>query len=160
MSTSIYLMPGQVAVLSEPGEIRTLLGSCVAVALYDPVARVGGLNHFLLPEATDQGPGPQPCRYGDHAMPTLIDGMLRCGALLKHMIAEVYGGAAVVSSLKTGFPIGEANVELACRALEQRGIRIAARDTGGRRGRKVLLNLPDGRVTVRYLTRTQAAEGA
>lgn len=138
----VSIIQGEHAVVSEPETvITTLLGSCIAVCLQDPVARVGGMNHFLLGEP---GPGDAPGsqdmqRYGVNAMELLINAMMSRGAVRGRMRAHVYGGANVVAGLtsaKSG-SIGSANAAFATRFVRTEGIAIGHVDTGGTRARRV-----------------------
>jgi chemotaxis protein CheD len=79
---SVYLHPGQIYTDAHAAYVTTVLGSCVAVCLWDPVARVGGMNHFLLPH----GKGP---RYGNEAMTHLVEEMTTRGAFVARMVAKV-----------------------------------------------------------------------
>jgi len=145
----VYLHPGQLAVAGAPCTLTTILGSCVGVCLYDPVARVGGLNHFLLPRAPAGGGSP---RYGDVAMRRLIDGLSRLGGEPARLTATVVGGACVLDAYRDTTPsLGGANVAAALEALAGAGIRVAAQHVGGHRGRRVLFTTQDGNVLVRTL---------
>ncbi len=141
----ISIVQGEHAVVAEPHVvIATLLGSCVAVCLHDPVAKVGGMNHFLLGE---------PCanqmltpidrqRYGVHAMELLINGLMAKGAARNRLSAHLYGGANMISGLGT---IGSSNGAFARRFMETEGIAIAHCDLGGTRARKVEFMPHEGR---------------
>ena len=87
----VYLHPGQFTVAVAPCTITTILGSCVAVCLFDPVARIGGLNHFLLPRAPGKN---NSLRFGNVAVPRLIEAMVECGAVKRRLQAKVIGGAS------------------------------------------------------------------
>ena len=141
----VYLHPGQILVASHAALVSTILGSCVAVCLWDPVARVGGLNHFLLPLGRGS-------RYGNEAMSMLIDAMVARGALVDFMIAKVFGGACVIEGF-TGprKAIGVQNIEAAMRSLDAHSIPVRVDQTGGRRGRKVLFNTGTGQAYVKEI---------
>jgi len=133
----IAIIQGQNAVVAEPNWlITTLLGSCIAVCLYDPVARVGGMNHFLLGEpGRERNLTPQDMqRYGVHAMELLINGMMSKGATRQRLRAHLYGGANIIAGLGS---IGSSNAGFARRFVETEGIAIGHADVGGNRARKV-----------------------
>jgi two-component system chemotaxis response regulator CheB len=130
-----FLLPGKFIVVNEPTHITTVLGSCVAVALYDPVAKVAGLNHFLLPESP-AGEVPS-ARYGEFALRAMMDEMLTKGANPRHLQAKVYGGGEVLGSLRIGKTVGPRNVEIAEAFLKENGIPVRQRDTGGKKSRKI-----------------------
>lgn len=131
------IVQGEYRVVAEPGVmITTLLGSCIAVCLRDPVVRVGGMNHFLLSEPNPDSlvdEADMHC-YGIHAMELLINEIMKLGGLRSRMRAQLYGGANVVAGLGG---IGHDNAAFARRFLETEGIAIGHADTGGRQARKV-----------------------
>jgi len=140
---SVYLHPGQIFAASHSVLVSTVLGSCVAVCLWDPVARVGGMNHFLLP----RGKGP---RYANEAMTQLIDELTSRGAFVARMVAKVFGGACVIPGF-TGArqAIGAQNTEAALSFLAAHSIPVRAEQTGGRRGRKLLFHTGTGQAYVK-----------
>ena len=134
----IYLFPGQWAATKEPTEITTILGSCVGVALFDYKLKIGALNHYLL---ADLPPGDAPtARYGEVAMREIIDEMLALGSSKKFLQAKVYGGANVLSGVSIGEGIGNRNIALALRILEENRIPVVEQNVGGTKGRRIVLN--------------------
>lgn len=112
--------------------LTTILGSCVATCLCDPVARVGGMNHFLLPDgASDEGQG---FRYGALAMELLINGLLKMGARKARLEAKLFGGARMNDGLG---PIGEINSAFAMDFLRSEGIRCRSQSLGGTNARRI-----------------------
>jgi chemotaxis protein CheD len=133
----VAIVQGENAIVVEPGVVvSTLLGSCVAACLYDPVAKVGGMNHFLLgePSADHRVSAGDMQRYGIHAMELLINGMMARGAMRTRLRAHLYGGGNIVSGLGG---IGTANAAFARRFMTDEGIEIAHSDLGGTSARKV-----------------------
>ena len=133
----ISIVQGEHAVTGEPDTmISTLLGSCVAVCLHDSVAKLGGMNHFLLGEpGADQKLGQAEMqRYGIHAMEVLINAMMQKGAVRHRLRAHLYGGGNIVSGLGA---IGSNNAAFARRFMEMEGIAIGHCDLGGTSARKV-----------------------
>lgn len=110
----------------------TILGSCVATCLSDPVARIGGMNHFVLPNGS--GNDGTRNRYGLHAMELLINGLLKMGARKDRIEAKLFGGAMMHDGLGR---IGLANAEFAERFLEVEGIRCVAKSLGGTECRRI-----------------------
>ncbi|WP_380874066.1 putative chemoreceptor glutamine deamidase CheD [Sphingomonas sp. DBB INV C78] len=142
----IPIIQGEHRVTAEPGVIiSTLLGSCVAVCLQDPVARVGGMNHFLLgePGLDDAGQRAGQERYGVHAMELLINAMMQRGATRTRLRAHLYGGANIIAGLGS---IGSSNAAFARRFMETEGIEIGRCELGGTRARKVEFMPYEGRV--------------
>lgn len=136
-----HLYPGELRVTDEPELISTILGSCVAVAIYDPVARVGGLNHFLL-DSPPPGETPSP-RYGSYAIPALVEALIRMGGIPSNFRAKVYGGSNVLIELTDTLEIGSKNVRFALSKLEELGIPVLERDTGGSAGRRIVFSTED-----------------
>ena len=141
----VSIVQGENAIVAEPHVIvSTLLGSCVAACLYDPVAKVGGMNHFLLgePSADHRVSALDMQRYGVHAMELLINGMMAKGAARNRLRAHLYGGANIVSGLGS---IGSSNAAFARRFMSDEGIEVAHCDLGGTSARKVEFLPHEGR---------------
>jgi chemotaxis protein CheD len=143
-----YLHAGQLAVASEPTAIATVLGSCVAVCLWDPGSRVGGVNHFLLPHHVERERSP---RFGNVAVPQLVDAVVRAGASRAGLVAKVFGGACVLGSIRHARRLGEENAALALHLLEEARIPVLDRDVGGERGRKLIFVSDEGTAWVKLL---------
>lgn len=119
------------------------LGSCVAVAIHDPLARVTALAHVLLPSASmARGREPtRPAKFADLAVPLLVREMRRLGAE-GHLSAKLVGGARMFGSLLgTGINMGERNVEAIRHALASCRVRVVAEDVGGEHGRNVIVDV-------------------
>jgi len=126
------------------------LGSCVAILLHDPVARVGGLAHVLLPSPALSRKDANPAKFPQTAIPRLLELMGQEGASVRRVTARLVGGASMFASLAAPGTIqmGERNL-VACRqALHQQGVALAGQATGGDYGRTVRLWVADGRVEV------------
>lgn len=133
-------------------EIRTLLGSCVCVCLWDPVLRIGGANHFQLPDTRSD----HACaRYGVHAMELLINRMLALGGDRRRFLALAFGGGAVIPAL-TRHHVGQRNAEFAKRFLETEGIPLRGGDLGGTTPRQVRFDTATGTGSCRRLGTTEA----
>ncbi|MFP5520120.1 MAG: chemotaxis protein CheB [Bdellovibrionia bacterium] len=135
---SYYLYPGKLAAFKEETVVSTLLGSCVAVALHDPTSKVGGLNHYLLPEGM-QGER-ESARYGIDAIRMLIEECVQLGADRRRLQAKIYGGANVISVSKLGDGIGTRNIEIAEKVLRENGIQILEKNVAGESARTIKLN--------------------
>lgn len=141
--TALSIAPGGWAV-EAARPIATLLGSCVAVCLWDPQLRLGGLNHFMLPEYKARGGREMDALLcGDHAMEVLLNALLARGARRPRLQAKVFGGGAIVESF-SGAPIGDRNAAFAREWLEREGIPIVAADVLGPWSRKVVFDPGSG----------------
>lgn len=149
---------GEFAVARDQGRLAALgLGSCVAVILHDPMARVGGLAHVVLPTASASRDHSNPLKFADAAVPNLIDEMVKAGAKAGGITARLVGGASMFSSLipPDAETMGHRNVQ-ACRdALAQREIEVVGEDVGAHHGRSTVIDVSDGVVTVRTVGRTE-----
>jgi len=144
---SYYLYPGGLFAAPEPHRVTTVLGSCVAVCLWDPLRRIGGINHYLLPLWNGEGlPTP---RYGNIAIDALLERMLTLGAARSGLQAKVFGGAAMWENSNGLLAVGERNIALARRQLERQGIPVVAADVGGDSGRKIIFETATGSVLLR-----------
>jgi len=128
--------------------IATLLGSCVAVCLYDPKLRLAGMNHFLLPSGNRRDiNNVDTVLHGDYAMEVLRNAMFARGASDKRLVAKAFGGGNVVNAIQMA--IGTRNAEFARQWLQREGIPLLADDLGGSWSRKVVLDPLTGDVFCR-----------
>lgn len=136
--------------------IATLLGSCVAVCLYDPKLKIGGMNHFLLPSRTRSADADtEIVLNGDYAMEILANSLFNQGARKERLVAKAFGGGTIVSSIRMA--IGERNAEFAREWLEREGIPLVASDLSGPWSRKVVFVPQTGDAFCRRIATTQAA---
>jgi chemotaxis receptor (MCP) glutamine deamidase CheD len=143
---------GETHVSREPVEIKTLLGSCVAACMYDPVAGVGGMNHFLLPH-TESTHEIDRQRFGTHAMETLINGLMSQGADRRRLQAKIFGGGNVLGMVTKRPTVGEQNATFATEFLRVEGIALVASRLGGSSGMEVRFHPHTGKVFVRDISR-------
>ena len=130
---TVTVIQGDYAVSADPDVIMsTVLGSCVAVCLYDPFAQVGGMNHFLL-AGSKQGSSDD-LKYGVNAMELLINHLLRTGAQRHALIAKMFGGARMTDHSRD---IGQSNVTFARDFLQQEGIKCLSESLGGDKARRL-----------------------
>ena len=137
----VNLQPGDHYATKENVSLTTLLGSCVAACLYDPIAHVAGMNHFMLASrryarnlplsVTDAG------RYGVHSMELLINDMLLLGAVKSRLKAKVFGGGAVIEGVSHDnfLCVGEVNERFIREFLRTENIPVESSDLGGTQGR-------------------------
>ncbi|MEM0930487.1 MAG: chemotaxis protein CheD [Pseudomonadota bacterium] len=131
---------GDLVVARHPAQsFTTVLGSCIAIGLWDPVSQVGGLNHFLL--AHSQGEASRDLRYGDTAIPALVGKVEAAGADLRRIRAIVVGGANMIRAM---LPIGTENAAFARDWLAEQRIPVVSEDTGGVHARRLSFTPGDG----------------
>ncbi len=152
IKASIHI--GGVWASSKPSIVRTVLGSCIAVCLHDPISGVGGMNHFMLPGAA--GDADLSTRYGVNAMELLINRCMREGADRRRLEAKVFGGGHVLKTRTHEASVPRINIEFALKFLSFEGIPIISRDVGGFAGRNVNFFTDTGRVLLKRLGETGA----
>lgn len=147
---SVYLHANNVFASPLPCTVTTILGSCVAVCLWDQVRRIGGMNHFLLPYGADALHSA--ARFGGPATRALIEKLVELGARVKGLHAKVFGGASVLGAFRAGEThLGTKNVHVARQVLGEAGIPIVGENVGGLRGRKMVFYTDDGSAFVKLL---------
>ena len=149
------LLPTQYLVVDTDIALVTVLGSCVAACIRDPVLRIGGMNHFMLPDG-QVGDG-APARYGSYAMELLINDLLKRGAHRSRLEAKVFGGANVLKGFSHN-PVGTRNSEFVRGYLKAERISVVAEDLLDIHPRKVWFFPYSGRVVVQRLPHAHGAE--
>lgn len=149
---AVKLLPGEYYVTSGDMVLATVLGSCVSACLRDSVTGIGGMNHFMLPDAVEPlvFDAAAAMRYGRHAMQVLLGEVIRAGARRERLEAKVFGGGAVLASMSL-LNIGDRNADFVLRYLLAEGICIVAQDLRGNLPRRINFFPSSGRVTVRKL---------
>ena len=136
------------------GELVTLgLGSCVAICLHDPVARVAGMAHVLLPNRSLSRSSENPAKFPQSAIPLLLEKMVALGAEQGRITARLVGGASMFGNLTPSGAVqmGERNVVASRQVLQEQGVPITAEATGGTTGRSIRLQANDGTLWIRTL---------
>lgn len=144
-----YLYPSALFADSEPYLVDTILGSCVAVCLYDPVTKIGGINHYMLP--LWNGNGLASPKYGNIAIEKLIEKLVSFGCKTSNMQAKIFGGGEVVETTNNMFRIGERNIETAEKILKENNIKVVGKSVGGKKGRKIRFNTHTGVVLMKHI---------
>lgn len=142
---AVKVLPGEYFVSNEDILIMTVLGSCIAACIWDGKARVGGMNHFMLPEGED-GSG----RYGSYAMELLLNEMIKMGARRETMQAKVFGGGAVMAGFTT-MNVGERNTKFVLDYLATERIPVVSQDVLDIHPRKVCFFPVTGKALVKRL---------
>ena len=143
-----YLHPSNLFVSGKDCWVDTVLGSCVSVCLIDKERQLGGINHYMIPFWN--GDGLESPRYGNVAIKRLIQELIELGAQRSCLEAKLFGGGKILSDIKS-FHIGERNIAIAYKILDEENIPVVASSTGGDRGRKLLFNPFTGEVLQKYL---------
>lgn len=150
------ILPGECYVSDRHEMITTVLGSCISACVRDPVAKVGGMNHFMLPiQSGVDGISrvalmdPALC-YGNWAMEYLLNAVMKLGGRKERMEVKVFGGGRVLSGM-TNIDVGKQNVDFVFQFLEKENLRVMAQDVGDIYPRKVLYFPDTGSVKVKKL---------
>jgi chemotaxis protein CheD len=142
---------GQMHASQHPAVIYTLLGSCVAVCLFDPVARVGGMNHILLPGSADLRHQAQAARYGDNAIAMLLKKVLNVGASRQRVVAKAFGGAHLFKDMSLENSTGLKIVDAVLACLKREGLRLVNQDLAGNFTRKLFFHTDTGEAYMKRL---------
>jgi chemotaxis protein CheD len=149
---AVRILPGQYHAARGREAITTVLGSCVSTCLWDPVGRVGGMNHFMLPgdAASPSSPWAASARFGVYAMELLINEMIHLGADRRRLVAKVFGGARVLAGFQK-LDVGTKNCEFVLEFLRVEGIRVVAQDLLDVYPRKVVFFPDTGKAQLKKL---------
>jgi chemotaxis protein CheD len=146
----IVLMPGQMHMGHQVASLRTLLGSCVAITLWHPARRIGGMCHFLLPSRPHRASDVPDGRYGDEAVDAMVQMLRRLGTQPADYVAHLYGGAdTMASSGGVRLNIGERNIEQGWKLIDLHGFTLDGVDVGEDIPRVVTLTLATGQVLMK-----------
>jgi chemotaxis protein CheD len=154
-SWSAKILPGEYYVTRGDESISTVLGSCISACIRDPALRIGGMNHFMLPEDTSNGKSSWldaaaglATRYGSFAMESLINDLLKQGARRERLETKLFGGGRILASMTD---VGSRNIAFARDWLKTEGLGIAAEDVGDVVPRRVIYMPATGKVMLKHL---------
>ncbi|MBU4260914.1 MAG: chemotaxis protein CheD [Proteobacteria bacterium] len=159
-----YLKPGELFLGEEAAVVKTLLGSCVAVTMFSPRYHVGSVCHGVLPSCRNEHPCVGDCRdgprYVDCAIRRMLEWFLTQGIARDEIVVKVFGGSDMYSTPEGNERkgVGKQNIDMALKTLEQEGLRLAASDVGGLRGRKVIFRIYSGEVFLKRLSSSEHKE--
>lgn len=157
MGNTIKVGMADLQVAKAPDSLITLgLGSCIGLTLYDPVAKVGGMVHYMLPDSTLLKNNSNIAKFGDTGIRELYNRMVRQGAVPRRMVAKIAGGAKMfeVSGLSNVGNVGERNIQQAKKMLKELQIPLVAEDTGLNYGRTVTLHCETGEFFIKSVGKT------
>lgn len=137
-----FLHPGYIFVSQEPHLVHTVLGSCISVCLWDSVNKFGGICHYIYSTASN---GERNGKYGEMAIPHLLNLMMEIGAKKESLKAHIVGGGEN-SNFRS--PIGMDNATLAQKLIKKYQIEVLTQDVGGQFGRKIIFNSGSGEILI------------
>ena len=144
-----FLNPGELIYSKIPIEVKTILGSCVAVTLFDTVNKTGGICHYLIAE---HGSKEKSTKYGNVAIQVLLNKFLKNGSEIKNLEANVVGGSLILFDQNEIFFTGDKNVDVAFEILKKEKIKIKIINVGGSKGRSIVFHTNNGNLFVRTHT--------
>ncbi len=148
------ILPGEFFVSTEPMVVYTVLGSCISACIRDPIAGVGGMNHFMLPAPKEHQSGDawggESTRYGSFAMEQLINGILKRGGLRQRLEVKLFGAGKIYEG---NIDVGARNTEWVLNYLKAEGFTIASSNLGDVYPRKVYYFTDSGRVLMKKIER-------
>jgi len=154
----IYLKAGEIHFSAQPASVFTVLGSCLAVTLFNRRLGLGAICHGFLPECQKKkqcgGDCPEPGKYVDCAIQLMTKRFKQQGVAVHEIEAKVFGGADTLGAGpggRGGSFIGKRNTEMALQTLEKEGLGILSLDVGGATGRKIFFNTHTGKVLLKRL---------
>ncbi len=154
MSTNLTVGMGEIQVVRGAGNVLTALGlgSCIGVCLYDPLTRVAGMVHVVLPKSQSDKSGELPGKFADTAIPAIVQKMVEMGASASRLKSAIAGGAQLFQfGVSSSLDVGARNAEAVIAALREMGIPLQAKDVGGSIGRTLRLVSDNGLVAVRTI---------
>jgi len=143
-----FIGVGEIYIATKPTEIITVLGSCIAVCLYDERLQISAMNHYLVP--LWNGNGLESPKYGNVSIPKMVNKILIKGSNIKTLKAKVFGGGNINNITSPEMMIGKKNLLIAKEILKEYKIPIVAEDTGGFRGRRIMMRSDTGKVFLKY----------
>ena len=150
----IKVYSGDCYVTDKPDKVMvTILGSCISACIRDPKIKVGGMNHFLLPDTTNVGDSPN--RYGAYAMEQLINDILKKGGDKKRLEVKLFGGGNVIDSSAM---IGDKNVQFIRQYMLSEGLLVTQEDLGGKAPRRIHYYPETGKVMMRKIEKKDELE--
>ncbi len=153
-ATEYYLEPGCIFFSKVAATVRTVVGNCVVVCLWDKQLQYGGIAHFLYPSTDD--PREATAKYGNVATTELVRIMEEAGCKRDSLVAQLLGGASAAET--TDDHVGERNVAIAQEVLERKEVQILSEDVGGTMGRKVVFNTLTGELAVLKVHRIRTSD--
>jgi chemotaxis protein CheD len=154
MANTISIGLGEQAISRDPQDVLVAygLGSCLGIGVYDPVSKVAGLVHVVLPEHTP-GNGYLPGKFVDTGILSILDGIVKAGGDRHRLKVWMAGGANMIMSpgMTKAFDIGNRNIQMASKMFDSLKIRLLGQEVGGNSGRTVRLYVAEGRLTVRVV---------
>ena len=157
MKKEVSIQIGELYASKKPAVVHTLLGSCVAVCLFDPIRQIGGMNHILLPGNGDAKPFSDSIRYGINAMELLINMIINLGGNRNRLVAKAFGGGHILSGISEKNGPGQKNIQFVLEFLKVEGIKLISRNLGGYDSRRIYFHTDTGDVFLKRIAHVHLA---
>ena len=148
-----FLYPSTLFASREPVVVNTILGSCVAVCLFDTYLQFGGINHYMLPFWNGQGLASP--KFGNIAIEKLLEKMQALGSSQNNLIAKVFGGGNIIEATTAQFMIGDRNIAVAMDMLKEMRIQVVSQSVGGNLGIKIQFDTSTGEIKHKFIEKQQ-----
>jgi chemotaxis protein CheD len=155
---AIFLRPGEIVIAELPSVVTTLLGSCVAVTLFNARLKLGAICHAVLPSCRREGVCDncqEPGKYVPCAISSMLQAMAEHGVTRGEIEAKIFGGSDMFDSQGRSLSVGSQNAEMALRLVEKESLTLVTQDLGGRLGRKIVFHTATGEVLLKRLKKTE-----
>ena len=158
MKKEVSIHIGELYASKNPAVVHTLLGSCVAVCMFDPIKRIGGINHILLPGNGDLNDFSDSTRYGINAMELLINMIMNLGGNRNRLVAKAFGGGHILGEISEENGPGQKNVRFVLEFLMVERIKLISRNLGGYDSRKIYFHTDTGDVFLKRIAPVHLAK--
>ena len=158
MANTVKVAMADFKIAKAPDSLTTLgLGSCIGLTLYDPVTKIGGMVHYMLPDSTKLRNNTNIAKFGDTGIQALYDAIIKAGANPRRLIAKIAGGARMfeISNASAIGNVGDRNTEMAKQMLRKLNVPLKAEDTGLNYGRTVILDCETGAYTIKSVGKSE-----
>ncbi len=157
---NVYLKPGEIFISDKPVVVKTVLGSCISVTMFNSRLRIGAICHGMLPECDEMNgcncDGDEGVRYVDCSIRNMLEKLHSFGILNNEIEVKMFGGADMFKTIR-GKPnpmnVGEQNIKAAFKIMGDSNLRLAASDIGGPSGRALMFIPNTGEVFLKKLRR-------
>jgi chemotaxis protein CheD len=160
--TDIYLKPGEIFISDKPSVVKTILGSCISVTMFNSRLRIGSICHGMLPECNEMNGSNCAClkgiRYVDCSIRKMLEELHSMGILNDEIEVKLFGGADMFKTIlckPNTINVGEQNIKAAFKIMGDSNLRLVASDIGGSSGREIIFIPNTGEVFLKKLRRNQ-----
>ena len=152
MKKKVSIHIGELYASKNPAIVHTLLGSCVAVCIFDPIKHIGGMNHILLPGNVNMKDFTDSTRYGINAMELLINMIMNLGGNRNRLLAKTFGGGHILGGISEEDGPGQKNIQFVLEFLRVEEIKVISQNLGGYDSRRIYFHTDTGDVFLKRIS--------